>query len=150
MYQPKEIIIHCSAYPPNWKKDFSTKAKVEAIREDHINRRGWSDIGYHHLIDRDGTLAVGRPWNKTGAHVRGRNTGTRGVCLLGGKGSNENDDFFDHFTQEQFDALENYLQSLLLVMPHLKFSGHNEYAAKACPGFQVKDFLMKANLRGIY
>ena len=77
----REIIIHCSATPPGWMAGRSAADKVAAIRRWHIEDRGWSDIGYHWVIDRDGTLVRGRPETVVGAHTQGHNTGSIGICL---------------------------------------------------------------------
>jgi len=106
-----ELIIHCTATPADWRAGSKTSAKVSAIRQMHKNR-GWSDIGYHHLIDRDGTVAKGRPIERIGAHVKGHNTGTIGVSLFGGHGSSENDRFEDNFTPEQDAALRAYIADM--------------------------------------
>jgi hypothetical protein len=120
-----------------------TSAKVSEIRRWHISPpNNWSDIGYHHLIDRDGTLAVGRPIERVGAHVRGHNTGTIGVSLFGGHGSSEKDEFYEHFTAAQGVVLRQYINDMQKRYPTItKITGHNEYAAKACPGFNVSDWL---------
>lgn len=136
-----EIIVHCSATQPNWMHNSPLKAKVEEIRRWH-KAKNWSDIGYHYLIDRDGTIMAGRPIERTGAHVKGHNTGTIGVCLLGGHGSSADDEFSDNFTIAQEKALRTFLAEL--KRRHLtvtKISGHNQYAAKACPGFNVPIWL---------
>lgn len=88
-----EIIVHCSATQPNWAHDKSAEWKVQEIRRWHMSTpRNWSDIGYHYIIDRDGTIAKGRPLERIGAHVQGHNTGTIGICLIGGHGSTATDD----------------------------------------------------------
>lgn len=134
----REIIVHCSATRPEWMALSSTSQKVMEIRRWHVQDRGWNDIGYHLLIDRDGTVAKGRPMEKVGAHVAGYNTGTVGVCLIGGHGSAETDRFADHFTPAQDAALRKVLADLRAQFPTIaKISGHNEYAQKACPGFKV-------------
>jgi N-acetyl-anhydromuramyl-L-alanine amidase AmpD len=112
------------------------KAKVDEIRRWH-RARGWSDIGYHYVIDRDGKISVGRPVEKTGAHVKGHNRGTIGVCLLGGHGSSADDEFSDNFTISQDKALWSFLADLKQKHSITKVSGHNQYAPKACPGFNV-------------
>ena len=61
------IVLHCSATPEG--KDYS----VETIRDWHVNGRGWSDIGYHYVIRLDGSVELGRPIDKIGAHVKGHN-----------------------------------------------------------------------------
>ena len=78
-----EIIIHCSATRPDWMSNQPSFAKVAEIRRWHMRDNGWKDIGYHFLIDRDGTVLRGRPLEQVGSHVRGKNNFTIGVCLLG-------------------------------------------------------------------
>jgi N-acetylmuramoyl-L-alanine amidase len=137
-----EIIIHCTATHPEWWADKNTDQKRDEIKRWHVAGNGWSDIGYHHLIDRDGTLIEGRPMNRDGAHTRGHNKGTIGVSLFGGHGSSENDEFSDNFTPAQDAALRRYITQMKQIHPGIqKVSGHNEYAAKACPGFNVKRWL---------
>ena len=139
-----EIIVHCTATRPDWFAGKSAQAKVNEVRRWHLDR-GWSDIGYHYLIDRDGTVVEGRPVERTGAHVKGHNTGTIGVALLGGLGGSAGDSFADHFTQEQDDALRALIADLQVEhMGIRKISGHNQYAAKACPCFSVPAWLKEA------
>lgn len=76
-----EIIVHCTATRPDWWQGKSTSEKVDEIRRWHVEDRGWRDIGYHYLIDRDGTVAKGRPVEQVGAHCKGHNTGTIGISL---------------------------------------------------------------------
>jgi len=135
-----EIIVHCTATRPEWMADKPTSAKVAEIDAWH-RQRGWSQVGYHYLIDRDGTVAAGRPVEKVGAHVKGHNKGTIGVSLIGGHGSAETDDFADHYTPEQDAALRKLLASLKAAHGITKVSAHHDYAAKACPGFDLKRWL---------
>ena len=141
-----EIIIHCTATRANWREGQRTSTKVAEVKRWHTapkpEGRGWSDIGYHLLIDRDGTVAKGRPIERNGAHVVGHNTGTIGVSLFGGHGSAETDAFADNFTQAQNAALRKLINDLRSEYPNItKITGHNEYAAKACPGFNVSKWL---------
>jgi N-acetyl-anhydromuramyl-L-alanine amidase AmpD len=136
-----EIIIHCTATTPEFMKDEPSLAKVETVRRWHTQERGWSDIGYHWLIDRDGTVLPGRPEYRTGAHVRGKNKSTIGISLFGGYASNESDKFSDHFTPEQDEALRKLLSEVSERHSIEKIAGHNDYAPKACPGFRVEDWL---------
>lgn len=139
----KEIIIHASATKPEWMADRPTSEKVAEIRRWHMDR-GWSDIGYHYVIDRDGTVADARPVSRTGAHVKGHNTGSIGICLIGGHGSDANDLPSEHFTAAQLSALRTHIDYLRAHHHGIKkVSGHNEYAAKACPGFRVGPWLAK-------
>jgi len=132
-----EIIVHCAATPKGWRAGETTEQKVAEIRRWHTDK-GWADIGYHYVIDEDGTVARGRPVEKAGAHVKGHNANSIGVCLLGGHGGSANDKFEDNFTQAQANALRTLIAGLKREYPSItKISGHNQYAAKACPCFNV-------------
>lgn len=139
------IIIHATATTANWWHDRSTLDRVDEVRRWHTLKpphgRGWKDIGYHFLIDRNGVTIMGRPLDQVGAHVRGHNTGTIGIALFGGHGSNEKDQFSDHFTQAQDKALRELIDVLQAGYGPLTVTGHNQYAAKACPGFYVPQWL---------
>ena len=138
MRELSEIIVHCSATPTGWMSGNTTAEKVNEIRRWHTQERGWSDIGYSHIIDRDGTFALGRPIEKVGAHTKGRNANTVGICLIGGKGGTANDAFEDNFTQAQDNALRTLIAGLKREYPTItKVSGHNQYSSKACPCFSV-------------
>jgi N-acetyl-anhydromuramyl-L-alanine amidase AmpD len=138
-----EIIVHCTATLPGWMSNSPTSAKVDEVRRWHLGR-GWSDIGYHFLIDRDGTIATGRPIERDGAHVAGRNKGTIGISLFGGHGSSADDAFSDNFTPEQNAALRDLIGSLQKTYGPVPVTGHNQWAAKACPGFRVGPWLDNA------
>jgi hypothetical protein len=135
-----EIIIHCAATRPEWGADQSAQWKRDQIDKWHRDR-GWAGIGYHYVIDRDGTVVEGRPLAKVGAHVQGHNANSIGVCLIGGHGSSATDAFLDNYTLKQDVAL----RGLLAQFPHItKITGHNDYTnAKACPGFKVSEWLTK-------
>jgi N-acetyl-anhydromuramyl-L-alanine amidase AmpD len=133
-----EIIVHCTATRPDWWETRTTAQKVAEVRRWHIQDRGWSDIGYHFLIDRDGKVVAGRPLQTVGAHTQGHNTGTIGISLFGGHGSSATDAFAENYTPQQDKALRDLIAHLRVNYPSItKVSGHNEYAQKACPGFSV-------------
>lgn len=140
-----EIIIHCLATPEGWARGKSNEAKLSYVRDWHVKGRGWSDIGYNFVLFGDGETLIGRDrdhdgdtFEEIGAHTRGRNRSTLGVALEGGFGSSEHDSFLDHFTSEQEEALLKLLTQWVRMFPTIdKVSGHNQYAAKACPGFNV-------------
>ena len=75
MRQIHRIIVHHSASP--------LSTTVDDIRDWHVNGNGWSDIGYHYIILGDGTIAEGRPINKIGAHTKGKNRYSIGICVVG-------------------------------------------------------------------
>ena len=143
-----EIIVHCTDTRPDWGANLNASQTVDEIRRWHTapppKGRGWKDIGYHYLIMRDGTIAMGRPLHNVGAHVKGHNTGTIGISLLGGHGGSAKDKFEDHFTLRQRIALLRLIDTLEHDYPTIKrVSGHNQYAAKACPCFDVPSFMTR-------
>lgn len=139
------IIIHCSATPPTWMAGRSAADKVAEIRRWHMVDRGWSDIGYHWVIDRDGTLVRGRPETVVGAHTQGHNAGAIGICLIGGAASSADDQFSDHYTPAQEITLRQQIQAISMRAQIYRVSGHNDYAPKACPGFRVAPWLEEAS-----
>lgn len=142
-YPIHEITIHCSATHPSWMGNQTLSAQREEIRRWHL-ARGWRDIGYHWLIGRDGKVLPGRAETEIGAGVEGRNRGVIHICLIGGHGSAETDRFDDHFTPAQDVTLRGLIQGIGMRTRIARISGHNEFAAKACPGFTVSRWLSEA------
>ena len=137
-----EIIIHATATNPSWMIDKDVTEVVAEIRRWHVDERKWSNVGYHFVIHRDGGIGNGRPLEKAGAHVAGRNKTTIGVSLVGGRGGSADDKFEDHFTPEQEAALRGLIERLKDEIGSIeKITGHNEYASKACPCFHVQTWL---------
>ena len=132
-----EIIVHTTATRPEWMATRPVADKVAEIRRWHVDGNGWADIGYHYLIDRNGAIAAGRPLERVGAHVKGRNAQSIGIALVGGHGGSETDTFADHYTQAQDAALRGLIGELKARFGDLAITGHNQYAAKACPCFYV-------------
>jgi len=125
------IVVHCAAS----KGDVS----AETIRQWHLDR-GWRDIGYHYLIRTAGNLEMGRPIEQVGAHVRGHNSTSIGICLAGGFGG-----VFDA-TDDQMTTLEILIRGLLSKYPDCEVSGHNDYdLGKTCPNFDVPAWWQKLN-----
>lgn len=135
-----EIIVHCTATRPEWMASKPLAQKVAEIRRWHVEGNKWSDIGYHYLIDRNGAIAEGRKVERIGAHVRGRNRNSIGISLIGGHGGSETDKFSDHFTADQDAALRALISELQAKHGAMTVSGHNQFAAKACPCFQAPDW----------
>ncbi len=126
MREIDKIIIHCSATPND--KDIT----VNEIRDWHVNGNGWFDIGYHYVIYRNGIIVAGRPVALIGAHCRGENTNSIGICLIGN----------DVFTEKQFNALKQIYVFLKNIYPELKPYGHRDFnEKKTCPNFEVEDYL---------
>ncbi len=124
------IIVHCSdTYP-------AQDIGVDEIRRWHMDK-GWRDVGYHFVIRRDGTVENGRDLDDIGAHARGVNRASVGICLVGGKSRLRGAD--SNFTRAQFKALERLLDSMHRQYPGATVLGHRDLpgVAKACPCFDV-------------
>jgi len=133
-----KIILHCSATREG--QDIS----VDTIRKWHVDGRGWSDIGYHYIVSIDGQIEEGRPINRSGAHTKGQNSNSVGVCYIGGV-ETDGKTPKDTRNAEQLMALANLLDALMEMYPGATLHGHNEFANKACPSFDVQkeyDFLI--------
>ncbi len=130
------VIVHCSATRP------AQDIGGEEIDVWH-KARGWSGCGYHYVIRRNAVLEYGRPISQIGAHVRGHNRWSIGICLIGGFESKATDLPEDHYTEGMLHKLVQLLTSLRLVLPDpFAIFGHNEFANKGCPGFDVQKWLI--------
>lgn len=135
-----EIIIHCSATPEG--RDLT----VEQIRKDHI-KQGWSDIGYHYVIYRDGTIMNGRDVDIVGAHCAkgGHNQYSIGVCYIGGVENKPGVPYNklkakDTRTELQKMSLLSLLLDLKKLYPKAKIYGHHDFeSGKDCPSFDAKN-----------
>jgi hypothetical protein len=72
-----QLVVHCAATRPD--QDIG----VAEIDAEH-RAQGWDCIGYHYVIRRSGILEKGRPDSQVGAHVKGHNAFSLGICLVGG------------------------------------------------------------------
>jgi N-acetylmuramoyl-L-alanine amidase len=126
-----KIIVHCSATPEG------RHTTVEEIRQWHL-QRGWKDVGYHYVIYLDGTIHKGRPEEVVGAHCSGYNKNSIGVCYIGGV-AKDGKTPKDTRTEGQKRALREILNRLKKAYPKATLHGHNEFANKACPSFNVKE-----------
>lgn len=130
-----KIILHCSATPEG--KDYT----VAQIRQWHL-ARGFSDVGYHYVIYRDGSVHRGRPENQVGAHTTGHNPHSIGICYIGGCAATKNakGDYppKDTRTPAQRAALVSLVAEMRKKYPGATVHGHNEFANKACPSFNVQ------------
>lgn len=130
MRKINKIIIHCSATKEGNKISAAT---IDRWHKD----RGWSGIGYHYVVSLNGNIEYGRPIDKQGAHVKNHNKGSIGICYIGGL-----DDYLnpkDTRTQEQKESLLDLIKTLKRLNPGASVHGHNEFAAKACPCFNVEE-----------
>lgn len=124
-----KIIVHCTDTPED------RHVSVGDITQWHIEK-GYNTIGYHYVVYLDGSIHIGRPVDKKGAHCKGHNAKSIGVCYVGGrslKGIHS-----DTRTDAQKEALRNLIKKLLTKYPNAKVYGHRDFAAKACPCFDAK------------
>ena len=131
-----EIIVHCSATREG--KDY-TVADVKRWHTTPVSKggRGWSDIGYHYVIHRDGTVHTGRNVNVSGAHCTGHNSHSIGVCYIGGCDASDGRTPKDTRTPAQKKSLLELLQELKKLYPKARIRGHRDFANKACPSFDA-------------
>ena len=116
------LVVHCS--------DTENNENLSAIDIHKMHLEfGWHGIGYHKIINRSGKVENGRPEYWTGAHVKGKNDISLGVCLIGK----------NNFTKNQFDSLEEILKEWKIKYPKAKIVGHRDTGNtnKSCPNFDV-------------
>lgn len=123
------IVIHYSATYPD--QDM-TRDDIDRMHK----RRGFREIGYHWFIRRDGTLEEGRPEGTLGAHVRGHNSGTIGICFAGGLERATGPDLgVWNPTQEQEETMLRLIADIQKRWPSAKkVVGHRNLGATQCPG----------------
>ena len=132
------IVIHCTATKEG--KNFRA-ADIDAWHK----AQGWKCIGYHYVIDLDGTVEAGRPLDMEGAHCKESGTSGKpdnkhsiGIVYVGGL--DRNGKAKDTRTPEQKAALVELVNALLFRYPGIKeIIGHREVCkAKECPCFDVR------------
>ncbi|WP_279572494.1 N-acetylmuramoyl-L-alanine amidase [Volucribacter amazonae] len=166
MPEINKIVIHCSATQNGKLLRNKTHTAAQRIDEWHakrgFQRQAWwlrrfnphlKHIGYHYVIDTDGTVETGRKVGETGAHVKGHNTGSIGICLVGGisiDGKN-----YGRYTAKQWQVLHRLLRELEASYPHARIYGHRDLSpdlngdgtitpnewVKDCPCFDVWHWL---------
>ena len=120
----KLLIVHCSDTENN-------NINAEYIHKMHLEF-GWDGIGYHKVILRSGKIEDGRPEFWVGAHVKGKNHISLGVCLIGR----------DKFTKKQFSSLEKVIKKWKAKYPNAQVIGHCDTGntKKTCPNFNVRSW----------
>ena len=124
-----KIIIHCADTPEG------RDVRAEEIRRWH-KARGWSDIGYHYVVDLDGTIEAGRDVEIAGAHTAGHNATSIGVCYVGGADKNMRPK--DTRTEAQKASLLLLVRFLKSKYPDAQVYGHRDFSNKACPSFDAR------------
>ena len=128
------IILHCSAT----REGQDIKAKT--IKQWHKDR-GFDDIGYHYVIDLDGTIEKGRAEDLVGAHCKGHNATSIGICYVGGCDKNMKPK--DTRTPEQKRSMLSLVRKLVnkYKIPVTQIWAHHDFDKhKACPSFDISEF----------
>ena len=147
MREINQIVIHCSA-TEQWRN-----VSVDEIKHWHLNR-GFNDIGYHYVIDINGIVHEGRNVSIAGAHAKGYNDNSIGICYVGGLARVIMEPM-DTRNPKQKDALLNLVTTLKNIFPIKRIDGHRDLSVdlngdgvvspsewmKSCPCFDVhKEF----------
>lgn len=152
MQRPRRVTIHHSAMFFRSTAPRAAAAQIGRIQREHMNNRGFGDIGYHFLIDPSGRVWEGRQLQWQGAHASGNNNiANIGICLLGnfvrqrsGQGP----------TRDQVRSMERLVVNL---MRHYRMRGnalfcHSDFKSTQCPGPRmapiVKQFARQLRARG--
>jgi N-acetylmuramoyl-L-alanine amidase len=126
-----KLIIHCSA----------TRECDDSVNASVIDRwhkaRGWKGCGYHFIVLIDGTIETGRMIDEVGAHVKGMNKSSIGICYIGGL-EKDGKTPKDTRTPNQKESLLLLIKTLKKIYPEATLHGHNEFSNKACPSFDVQ------------
>jgi len=152
MGELKYLVIHCTATPEG------REVTSEEINRWHTNPkskggRGWSRVGYSELIHLDGNIEtlidynddnIVQPWELSNG-AKGINSVSRHIVYAGG--TDKKGKAKDTRTQAQKDALEMYVKAHTTLQPKWKVSGHNQFAAKACPSFDTVEWCKSIGLK---
>lgn len=123
-----KIIIHCTDTP-----------HMRDVHVDDVTRwhkeRGFRTIGYHYLITLDGSVELGRPLTQIGAHCKGQNAHSIGICYVGGRDVHGN--CSDTRTIAQVSAMHDLVALLRKQFGDIPVYGHYQFANKMCPCFNA-------------
>ena len=123
-----KVFLHCSA------SDLPEHDNIQTITKWH-KERGFSAIGYHFIITKDGTIHKGRNIELIPAAQEGHNTGSIAICVTG----------LTIFSQTQFDALRKLCGEINNLYENITFHGHCEVSNKSCPVFDYHKVLNLQN-----
>ena len=145
------LVIHCTATPEG------REVSAADIRRWHTSPaptgRGWRQVGYTDLFHLDGSVErlVNNnedgnvdPWEITNG-AAGYNSVSRHIVYAGGCDANMQQK--DTRTAEQKEALKKYVLDFHARHPDVRIVGHNQLAAKACPSFDVPQWLATIGIK---
>lgn len=143
MREINRVIVHCSG-SDKLMQDSAEQVKVlhtapPTLRyfwgEYETTGKGWADIGYHYFVQKSGFIKEGRPLHIPGAHARGHNLDSIGICLSGEK----------EFYPNQLDAAVGLIVYLMweFDLKRENILGHYEVDkdGKTCPNFNIREVI---------
>lgn len=125
------LVFHCTATNQN--------ASVTSIQRYWREVLKWRNPGYHIIVKPDGSWTQLLDFNNVSNGVAGINSTSIHIAYIGGIDSKGK--AFDNRTNEQKNIFETVFRLFSDKMPSLTFHGHNEFSNKACPSFNVKNWL---------
>lgn len=148
------VVWHCSATPPSM--DIGA-AQIQVMHK----AKGYDDIGYGLVIPRSGRLELGEDLKKRAAHVKGLNSVSVGICMVGGVDEDGNAE--NNFTDEQWKAAKHVYEFFTLLFPDAKHVGHRDLSPdldadgrvqrheflKDCPCYSVAQWI-EGGLQPVY
>ena len=150
----KYLVLHCTATPAG------REVTGDNIRRWHTSPvsqggRGWKQVGYTDLFHLDGSVErlVNNnedmnvdPWEITNG-AAGYNSVSRHIVYAGGVDANDVNKAVDTRTPAQKEAMRRYVLDFHKRFPGVKIVGHNQLAAKACPSFDVPEWLESIGIK---
>ena len=125
------LVFHCTATHQT--------ATVEGILRFWRERRGWKNPGYHIIVTPDGSWTQLQDFNRVSNGVAGINSTSLHVSYIGGIDRNGRP--FDNRTESQNEIFETIYNTFKNKMPQLTFHGHYEFSNKACPSYNVENWI---------
>lgn len=127
MRQIDFVVFHCS------DSDLEEHDDIQVIDEWH-KKRGWRGVGYHYFIKNEGLIQVGRKEEEIGAHVKGHNGNSLGICLSGK--NNFSEEQYESAAKLFLDICKRHNLGLIDMLKHNQLDPN-----KTCPNFELKEVI---------
>lgn len=135
------IVVHGSGTVP-------TKKVNKRVLEKKHRQIGFLTIGYHYVIEVDGTIESGRSIDEVGMHLKGFNERSIGICMIGGISKQDPNIFEKNFTQKQMKSLASLINVIREFYPMATVVGHNDLDdTTGCPGFNVYKWFKRYEIK---
>lgn len=133
-----EVVVHAT----DTTKDM--EVNYDVLKAWDVTERSLSEVGYHFIILRDGSLQVCRPISVDGVHsLKDHNENSIGIAFVGGLLGNRNNREAKRssksFTMEQFNTFDTFMRAFYTVVPGGQAWGHNDidHTRRSDPHFNV-------------